>query len=92
MAKSQSIIRKCGVVNFETQEIQKAQKAQNRLLEIADELSTLYDMQYDYPTLSEGRATICAKINNLVNEKFDIHFALAHAHAHAHIHQQEATI
>ena len=89
MAKSQSIIRKCGVVNFETQEIQKAQ---NRLLEIADELSTLYDMQYDYPTLSEGRATICAKINNLVNEKFDIHFALAHAHAHAHIHQQEATI
>ena len=47
MAKSQSIIRKCGVVNFETQEIQKVQKAQNRLLEIADELNTLYDMQYD---------------------------------------------
>ena len=81
MAKSQSIIRKCGVVNFNTQEIQKAQ---NRLLEIADELSTLYDMQYDYPTLSEGRDTIGAKINNLVNEKFDIHSALAH------IHQQEA--
>ena len=68
------------VVNFQTQ------KAQNRLLEIADELSTLYDMQYDYPTLSEGRDTIWAKINNFVNEKFDIHFALAHAH----IHQQEA--
>ena len=85
MAKSQGIIRKCGVVNFNTQEIQKAQ---NRLLEIADELNTLYDMQYDYPTLSEGRDSIRAKINNLANEKFDIHFALAHAH----IHQQEATI
>ena len=77
----QSQVSGKSVVNFETQEIQKAQ---NRLLEIADELSTLYDMQYDYPTLSEGRDTIWAKINNLVNEKFDIHFALAH------IHQQEA--
>ena len=66
------------VVNLDTQEIQ------NRLLGVADELSALYDMQYDYPTLSEGRDTIRAKINNLVNEKFDIHFALAH------IHQQEA--
>ena len=82
MASNQSVeLENKSVVNFNTQEIQKAQ---NRLLEIADELSTLYNMQYDYPTLSEGRDTIWAKINNLVNEKFDIHFALAH------IHQQEA--
>ena len=80
VTSEQSQVSGKSVVNFETQEIQ------NRLLGIADELSTLYDMQYDYPTLSEGRDTIYEKINNLVNEKFDIHFALAH------IHQQEATI
>ena len=45
MAKSQSIIRKCGVVNFNTQEIQETQKAQIKKLQ--REISEMQTLMFE---------------------------------------------